>query len=265
MNGGVKKIAWCSLDSLNRIKFPCILIILFSFVLSGCAASRLDFSLKAPSFKYAEAGKEPVPVVLGVDNFVDLRPQTRGSDNKKWIGFIPGVLWIEIDTDIPEIYTPFSPYNARPMGFNVAEALADGFSRASVFKKVIFLPEDPYSSADFRLEGILRRSLVRETGYYYGSGMYAWLTRILGLPYVSYEIELDADLRVRRLSDNKIVWTGKIKGSRTDKFHSVYDLSKGRSGKHLIAYNFASIIEDRLPFLVKEIREAVAGACQNGK
>ncbi len=229
-----------------------------AFLLTGCAASKLDLSLKSPSTSY-KVVERPLPVVIGVDSFVDLRPQTRGSDNKKWLGFIPGVLWIEIDSDIPEIYTAFSPFNSRPMNVSVAEAIADSMARSSLCERVVFLPENPYEKVDYRLEGILRRSLVQETGYYYGSSMYAWLTRILSLPYVSYRVTLEADLRLRSMRDNRIVWRGRISGSRQDKYHSVYDLARGKDGKHLIAYQFARIIEEQLNGIFKGMEQAIEG------
>jgi hypothetical protein len=204
-----------------------------------------------------DTAESPLQIVLGVDNFVDLRPQTRGSDNKKWMGFIPGILWIEISSDIPEIYTAFSPFNSRPFNFNIAQAMADIMRQSGLCHTVFFLPEDPYRYIDYRLEGILRRSLVEETGYYYGSGIYTWVTRILGLPYVSYNMELKVDLRLRSMTTNEILWKATIAGTREDKYHNVYDLAKGIDGKHLIAYNFSQIISEQLPDILSGLRKAM--------
>lgn len=228
-----------------------------ALVLAGCAAPNLDLSLR-PLAVAVGAGL-PLDTVIGVDRFVDLRPRTRGSDNQKWRGLIPGVLWLDIPTDMPEIYTPFSPYNSQPLENNVAETMADILDRGGVAREILYLPHDPYRRVDYRLEGMLRRTLVRERGYYYGSFAYAWLTRILGLPYVSYEIELALDLRLRELLTDRIVWTGRVRGHRTDKYNSVYELTAGRGGKHLIAYNFAAIMADHAPAIIAEIRQALGG------
>ena len=228
-------------------------------LLTACSASQLDLSVRSPvpASALEDADRVPPDIVFGVDNFVDLRPQTRGSDNKKWMGFIPGVLWIEIDSDIPEIYTAFSPFDSRPFNSNVAEAIADALGQSGLCHSVVFLPEDPYRHIDYRLEGVLRRSLVQETGYYYGSGMYAWLTRIFGLPYVSYKIELKVDLRLRSMTTDKILWKGLIAGRREDKYHSVYDLAGGANGKHLIAYNFSRIISEQIPGILSGLRRTL--------
>ena len=201
----------------------------------------------------------PVDAVIGVDRFVDLRPRTRGSDNQKWRGLIPGVLWIDIPTDMPEIYTPFSPYNSQPMESNVAESMAEVLNLGGVAREVVFLPKDPYRQVDYRLEGVLRRTLVKERGYYYGSFAYAWLTRVFGLPYVSYEIELEVELRLRSMASNRVVWQGQVSGHRTDKYNSVYDLAAGRDGKHLIAYNFSAIMSDHVVKIIDGIRQVVEG------
>ncbi len=236
-----------------------ILVCLLIVTCYGCCASTLDFSLKVPKNVTIYNTKKPLPITIGVDKFVDLRPQLRGSDNKKWLGFIPGVLWVEIDSDIPELYTGFSPFNSKPFGFSIARAIYYDLKQTNAFKRIIFLPQDPYQKVEFRLEGILKKSLVKETGYYYGSSMYAWLTRIFGLPYVSYDISLIVQLRLRNLKNNKIFWHGTISGEIIDKYHSVYDLAKGRDGKHIIAYDFASIIDNSLkkllPQMIKAIRQ----------
>ena len=235
------------------------LTIATGLLLGGCAASQLDMSVKSmvPVPPNADTAKAPLQIVLGVDNFVDLRPQTRGSDNKKWMGFIPGILWIEISSDIPEIYTAFSPFNSRPFNFNVAQAIADTIGQSSLCRTVVFLPEDPYNHIDYRLEGVLRRSLVEETGYYYGSSIYAWVTRILCLPYVSYNMELEVDLRLRSMTTNEVLWKGTIAGTREDKYHNVYGLARGIDGKHIIAYNFSQIMSEQLPDILSGLRNAL--------
>jgi hypothetical protein len=237
------------------------LTIATGLLLGGCAASQLDMSVKSmvPMHPNADTAEVPLQIVLGVDNFVDLRPQTRGSDNKKWMGFIPGILWIEISSDIPEIYTAFSPFNSRPFNFNVAQAIADTISQSSLCRTVVFLPEDPYKHIDYRLEGVLRRSLVEETSYYYGSGIYAWVTRILGLPYVSYHMELEVDLRLRSMTTNEVLWKRTIAGTREDKYHNVYGLAKGMDGKHIIAYNFSQIMYEQMPDILSGLRKALQG------
>lgn len=242
--------------SISR-RFLAAILFCAAVLLVGCAAPNLDLSLMPVSVVAGDG--LAVDVVIGVDRFIDLRPRTRGSDNQKWLGLVPGVLWIDISTDMPEIYTPFSPYNSQPMESNVAESMAGILSRAGVAREVIFLPGDPYRQVDYRLEGILRRTWVKERGYYYGSFAYAWLTRVFGLPYVSYEIELEVELRLRSMATNQVVWRGGVSGHRTDKYNSVYDLAAGRDGKHLIAYNFSAIMSDHVAEIVDGIRRAVGG------
>ncbi len=234
-----------------------LITLLVTLTCYGCCASSLDFSLNEPKGTTIYNASTSLPVKLGVDKFVDLRPQLRGSDNKKWLGFIPGVLWVEIDTDIPELYTGFSPFNSKPFDFSIARAIYYDLKQTNSFKDIVFLPQDPYQKVDFRLEGILKKSLIKETGYYYGSSMYAWLTRIFGLPYVSYDISLVVELRLRNLQNNKIFWHGIISGEVIDKYHSVYDLAKGRKGKHIIAYDFSSIIDKSLKKLIPQMLQAI--------
>ncbi len=103
----------------------------------------------------------------------------------------------------------------------------------------------------------MRRSLVEETGYYYGSSIYAWVTRILGLPYVSYNMELEVDLRLCSINTNEILWKGTIAGTREDKYHNVYGLARGIDGKHIIAYNFSQIMSEQLPDILSGLRNAL--------
>ena len=137
--------------------------------------------------------------------------------------------------------------------------MAEVLTRGGVAREVVFLPKDPYRQVDYRLEGLLRRTLVKERGYYYGSFAYAWLTRVFGLPYVSYEIVLEVELRLRSMATNQVVWQEKVSGSRTARYNSVYDLAAGRDGKHLIAYNFSAIMSDHVVEIIDGIRRGVGG------
>ena len=227
------------------------LLCLFVVLLTGCAAPQLDLSLNSSVVPYRQFGQqEPLPVVIGVEPFVDMRPQAHGSDNQKWKGLIPGILWLEVGSDIPEIYTAFSSFSSKPMSYTVALAVAEILNDSNVSKDVFFIPHNNHSDFEYRLEGVLHKSLVTETCYYYGSFMYAWLTRVVGLPYLTYVFELDVELRLRRLATNEIIWRKRLKGTRDDKYYNVYSLSKGKEGKHLIAWNFADILT---PEVVKSI------------
>jgi len=240
----------------RRFRYRLVVTVCASLLFAGCAASQLDFSLASDApLPVATGGVRPV--VIGVDNFVDLRPQLRGSENKKWMAFIPGVLWLDIDSDVPEIYTAFTPFNSRPMAMNVARSIAQDIRRSGLFESVVFLPEDPYQEADYRLEGVLRRAFVHERGYYYGSSIYAWLTRVFGLPYVSYTVALEVDLRLRSMATGEVVWSGQIAGERQDKYYNVYSVAHGKEGKHLIAYNFSMILADALPRILQGLTQAV--------
>lgn len=224
-------------------------------LLGGCSAPTLDLSLRPVVMVAAQSG--PVVAVIGVDRFIDLRPQTRGDDNHKWLGAVPGVFWLNNATDQPELYTPYSFFNSRPLELSSAEAVAFALAEGRVADSVLFLPADPYSQVDYRLEGLLHRTLVRERCYYYGSFMYAWLTRVFGLPYVSYEVEFDLELRLREMKSGRIIWDDRITGRREDKYNNIYSLTRGRDGKHLIAHNFAAILADRLPEIQTGISRAI--------
>ncbi len=230
-------------------------IALLLLLANGCSAPILDLSLRPVLLPPGNVA--PVAAVIGVDRFIDLRPQTRGDDNQKWLGAVPGVLWLNIATDQPELYTPYSFFNSRPLELSSAEAVTYALAEGRVADTVLFLPADPYHPVDYRLEGVLHRTLVRERCYYYGSFMYSWLTRIVGLPYVSYEIEFDLELRLRALKSGRVIWDERITGAREDKYNNVYSLTKGRDGKHLIAYNFAAILAERLPEIESGIIQAI--------
>ncbi|NTV14309.1 MAG: hypothetical protein HGA96_10335 [Desulfobulbaceae bacterium] len=251
---GGKSPSSVSLWRLLRLGARLSLLALF---LGGCSAPILDLSLR-PVTMPPTLGR-PVATVLGVDRFVDLRPQTRGDDNQKWLGAVPGVLWLNIASDQPELYSPYSFFNSRPLELSSAEALAFALAEGRVAESVLFLPADPYRPVDYRLEGLLHRTLVRERCYYYGSFMYSWLTRVVGLPYVTYEIEFDLELRLREMQSGRLVWQDRISGHREDKYNNIYRLTQGRDGKHLIAYNFATILAERLP----EIESGISRAMQD--
>lgn len=240
---------------LRLVVFMGFLLLL---VLSGCAAPRLDLSLNHSGGLSKQECADRLLVPIGVDNFVDLRPQTLSSDEQKWLGMIPGTLWLELSSDLPELYLAFSPFNSRPFPVNLALAITHALARECQGQEVLYLPEDPYRKIDFRLEGILRRTQVKETGYYYGSTIYVWVARLLGFPYVSYEIALELDLRLRSMTTNQIVWQGRIAGERLDKYHSIYSLVRGIEGKHPLAYNFTEILHSELPGQLAAMRKSLA-------
>lgn len=240
------------------LKARFLLGITICLIISGCSAPGLDLSLKEP-YPCGEktSARKNLDLSIGVDTFVDLRPQVRGSENQKWLGYIPGVLWIDIPSEMPEVYTAYSPYDSKPMQDNLTEAVAASLRDSGIFAEIIYLAQDPYKETDYRLEGILRKSYVNERGYYYGSSVYAWLLRIFGLPYVSYEVSLEADLRLRDMSTLEIIWQGKIKGRQTDKYNSVYQIARGKKGKQLIAYNFSAILHEQLPGLIDDMTKTL--------
>ncbi len=228
-------------------------------LVSGCGtASHLDLSLKTNAGLRARLSGDPVPVTIGVDEFIDLRPQSHGSDNKKYYSFFPGVLWVNIGTNLPEIYTAFTPFRTRALTSGVAEAVAHAIRQSGLCRKIVFLPVDPYAKVDYRLEGILRRTQVDERGYYYGFLMYAWILRLMGLPYVRYNVFLEVDLRLRSMQSNKIIWETKIAGCRTGKYHNVYSLTRGKEGKHCIAYYLSDILGAKLPAVLRDMKAALA-------
>src|SRR3989338_6345886 len=173
---------------INKIS-GLICLVAISVFLTGCGFSKLDISMDF--YAHPDDSLKPLKMILGVDEFIDLRPQATTSDAKKWVSFIPGVLWIEFITEMPDTYTVFSDYKSEPFIIAVAKAVYRTMERNSIFENTLFLPWDRYAKIDYRLEGALNRTLLKETGYYYGSSLYAWLTRIIGLPYVSYEFSMD--------------------------------------------------------------------------
>ncbi|MBU3948001.1 MAG: hypothetical protein KJ826_07260 [Proteobacteria bacterium] len=241
-----------------------VLLIFISVVLTSCAINKLDNSLdyktdyKTACKTAGNAPLKPFAETLGVDEFIDLRPQGTTSDAKKWIGFIPGVLWIDFVSENPDTYTGFSTYNSFPFKASLARAIYKDISRNNLFGQVFYLPENRYVNTALRLEGILRQTTLKERCYYYGSGFYAWCTRIIGLPYISYEINLDITLRLRRLSDNEIIWTHELKGKREDRYYNIYQLMVGKDNKHILSYNFSKILEEKMPSAIESLEETLA-------
>ncbi len=224
------------------------------FILAGCSSPMLDFSL---SFNLPEKAVNPLPYSLAVGTFKDMRPQTRASANRKWLGLVPGVLWVDIATDIPEIYTVFTPFASRPLPDNMARAIAAGIAGTGVFNRVLLAADG--GRADFFLTGTLRKSRLTERCYYYGSFMYAWLARVFALPYVSFVVEMDYDVRLVRVSDGVEVWRRNFTHRVDDRYHTVYELGRGRDGKHLIASIFSRIIARDMGAGLAEIRACLAG------
>ena len=254
---------------MKRLLHLTLLIALL--VLTGCSASNLDFSLNPPATEdeaivsanetlERQPVRASIPISIGVDSFIDYRPQKRAEDSKKWMGFIPGVFWLEMDSDIPEFYTPFSSFESERLTLSSARAVYNYLKESGHYDKVTYLPIDPYDKVDYRLEGILYRTLVKETGYYYGSSIYAWITRIIGLPYVSYQVMLDMELRLRSLKDNNIIWKHRFSGSLEDKYKNVYALAKGEKGKHPIAYLFSKILKENMDKIEPDLLKAI---CKN--
>jgi hypothetical protein len=223
--------------------------------LTSCAVNKLDNSLDYRTAGYSFS--KPIDGALGVDEFIDLRPQGTTSDAKKWMGFIPGVLWLDFVSETPDTFTGFSSYNSFPYKSSLANAIYKNFSENQIFEKTFYLPEERYVKTKWRLEGVLRKSTVLERCYFYGSGFYAWCTRIIGLPYVSYEIDLHVTLRLRDLDNDRIVWTHELTGTRTDSYYNIYQLMIGKDEKHILSYNFSKILEEKMPIAVRSLREEV--------
>ncbi|MEN8139662.1 MAG: hypothetical protein ABFR97_00385 [Thermodesulfobacteriota bacterium] len=217
------------------------LIMIMLLCLSGCAANSLDLSLVPPASAKINRSRTEGEARLGVANFVDLRPLAHANDNQQWKGMIPGVLWLEISSDIPEVYTPYSHYDTKPLDRAASLATVDVLDRSGLFREVVDLQVKPDAQVDYVLEGILHQAKVTETCYYYGSFTYAWLLRIIGLPYVSFAVDYHMGVTIRARDSGEVVWQGDFQGSRQDKYYSVYGVSRGRQGKHVIAWNIADI------------------------
>lgn len=240
-------------DFKNIWRWVCTAI-LFVFI-PACAISQLDLSLDF--YAGLDNSIKPHEGVLGIDEFIDLRPQVSTSDAKKWLGFIPGVFWLNIISEIPDTYTGFSDFRSTPFKMAFAHAMYKSIEQNKVFTKTVFLPRDKYASIDYRLEGILNRTFLKETGYYYGSGVYAWITRIIGLPYVSYEFTMDVTLMLRRMDTHEVIWTYELKGTRRDKYYNIYQLAHGKEGKHILSYNISKILEEQMPVVLQSMRRTL--------
>ncbi|MFO7666054.1 MAG: hypothetical protein R6V76_05510 [Desulfobacterales bacterium] len=245
--------------SINKILRAAVMLC-SSFLLASCAVNKLDNSLDFRTDRYAPP--KPFAGTIGVDEFIDLRPQGTTSDAKKWIGFIPGVLWIDFVSENPDTFTGFSSYNSFPFKSSFARAIYRNIGENNLFEKTVYLPEDRYAKTAWRLEGILRQTTLKERCYYYGSGFYAWCTRIIGLPYVSYEMDLHITLRLRRISDNEIIWIHELKGSGTDRYYNIYQLMAGKEEKHILSYNFSKILEEKMPPAMESLKAALGTSLQ---
>ncbi len=246
-----KSVPW------GRLK-PVLAYVLMLFLIYGCAAKPLDLSLVPTEGMQVKVSQKRAQGSVGVVPFVDARPVRHGSDNAKWRGLIPGMLWIEISSDIPETYTAFSHYESKPLERASSRAAVDILKRSGLFAEVIDLQKQPLASPQYRLTGVVYKTMVNETGYYYGSSIYAWLLRVIGLPYVSFEVEYHIGLSLAEADSGNILWQTKIKGAREDKFYSVYSVSNGRDGKHVIAWNMADIFAEEFSLHVAELQAVLA-------
>ncbi len=228
------------------------------FFLSGCTAQSLDLSLAPTPEMAIVTAQHQLHKSVGVTPFVDDRPDRHGSDNAKWKGLIPGMLWIEISTDIPETYTPFSYYDSKPLDRATTKACVHVLDRSSIFNRVVDLHKEPGAETDYVLRGVLLQTTVSETGYYYGSSIYAWLIRILGLPYVSFNVEYHIGVTLIERKTGDVVWQTDLKGVREDKFYTVYNVSRGRDGKHVIAWNIADILAEAFNNEMAGLQQALA-------
>lgn len=236
----------------NEWKRLLFLIVLTQFA-TACVSPQLDQSIRlndqhseqirqSDHENNNESQREAINKTIAIDEFIDLRPRKGTSDAMTWIGFIPGVVWLELLTEIPDSHTVATDYNAG----SFTNAFSQGYYRyiksKNIFKKVHYLPYDKYVSTDYRLEGVLHRTFLNEIVYYYGSGLYAWITRILSLPYVSYEFEIDLELRLRNLKTNQLVWRYRLNESGKDRYNSIYRLSRGIRGQNVISYNISRLL-----------------------
>lgn len=225
------------------------------FAAASCGAPKLDLSLDfhtkpaTPGFRFKG--------VAGVEEFTDLRPQVSTSDARKWLGFLPGVLWVEFVSEVPDRYTGFSDYRSGPFNASVSQAVFKGIKESGLFEKTLFLPADKYARIDYRIEGVLNRSFLKETGYYYGSSLYSWVTRVAGLPYVSYEVGIEAVIRLRRMDTEEVLWTYNLKGEHEGKYYNIYELTNGKEGKNVLSYNFSKILENEAPALLESLGNAL--------
>jgi hypothetical protein len=227
------------------------------FVITGCTSQSLDLSLAPTEKMVIDTALMRHESSLGIAPFIDERPTMHGSDNEKWKGLIPGMLWIEISSDIPETYTPFSHYETKPLDRATTKACVAVLERSLLFASVVDLYKHPKVTTDYLLSGVLYQTKVSETGYYYGSSIYAWLVRVLGLPYVSFNVDYHIGLSISDSKTGAVVWQTDVKGTREDKFYSVYSVSRGREGKHVIAWNIADILSEELNQKIVDLQQAL--------
>jgi hypothetical protein len=225
--------------------------------LAGCTAQSLDLSLAPTDRMMMGSNARICAGTIGVKPFIDQRPVMHGSDNTKWKGLIPGVLWLEISSDIPEIYTAYSHYESKSLDRETTKGCVAILQRSGLFTAVTDLEQQPDVVTDYLLQGVVYKTEVKETGYYYGSCIYAWLLRILGLPYVSFEIEYHIGFSITDVRSGKVVWKTEIQGVREDKFYTVYSISRGRDGKHVIAWNIADILAEEFNHQAVDLQQAV--------
>ena len=80
-----------------------VCFIIIPILVSACAPSKLDLALDIQGSP--DNSVKPYHAVLGVDEFIDHRPQAASSDAGTWTGFIPGVLWLQFSPEIPDTST----------------------------------------------------------------------------------------------------------------------------------------------------------------
>lgn len=244
------------LFSWGLFKPVCLAMVLL-LLLSGCATPPLDLSLQPTDEMVIQSTGQSSAGAVGVVAFIDERPVRHGSDNAKWKGLIPGMLWLEISSDIPETYTAFSHYESKPLDRATTKATVAILQRSGLFTEVIDLHKQPKATPQYLMTGVVYKTYVNETGYYYGSCIYAWLVRVLGLPYVSFTIDYHIGLKLIDAASGAQVWQADIEGRRQDKFYSVYSISQGRDGKHVIAWNIADIFAEEFNRQVVGLQQAL--------
>lgn len=231
------------------------LLLSIGFLISGCVADQINQAIiLTPNNNHYV--KSPLPVSIAVDEFIDIRPRMGTSDARTWIGFIPGVLWLNLSTEIPDSHTVATDYNAGAFGEAFALAFYEVIRKSAIFRDSYYLPVDRYVNYDYRLEGVVGRTHLTETVYYYGSGLYAWISRIIGMPYVSYYFEIEVELRLRRKRDNKIVWNYKVKEKSEDRMNSIYRLTNGVEGQNVISYNYSRMLKKHIHEILKGLANA---------
>ena len=231
-----------------------LLFLVIFLLLPGCSSPMLDYSVS-----FAPAGPVYAPAAgsLAVEPFQDRRLLARASANRQWLGLVPGVLWVDIPTEVPELYTVYSSFTSRPLPRAMATAVGRGLAASRLFSRVM-LPGDPAPARpEYLLTGALERTRLTERCYYYGSFMYAWITRVLGLPYVSFELEMVYDVRLVRAADGRVLWQRRFRHRIADRYHSVYELGRGRNGKHLVAAMFSRLLAADTNTIAAGVRAAL--------